>query len=547
MSSAFRELRDECAPLAAATLAEDGWLWVREEGVWWAASFVFHSLLMVVLMLVSVKAKTIVRPADAVEISSADLPPPETTAELERLPTLPPQLEYTSTNPLLMESLVKVDVGTAPLADSQPGGEQLFNDWASSAPARWTDFGLGNGRLPTPKGESHLPSNSASIPARGPLAHRDEKSRREMGSIGVTKQTDRAVAAALSWFARHQLRDGSWSLVGYRARCTDASCSGPGSQKADAAATALALLPLLAAGHRHDRSSQYQKAVSGGLFWLVSNQRADGDLSAGSSQRMYSHALAAIALCEAYAMSADPRLRRPAQRAVDFIEAAQHPRTGGWRYQPGDEGDTSVFGWQLMALKSAEMGALGVRPESFDRARQWLGRVAAGKNKGMFSYTPGPAPPTPSMTAVGLLACQYLNMARTDPAMVEGAAYLSAHQPDARQRSLYYWYYATQVMHNLLGKPWDEWNRKMRRILVESQIREGCAAGSWDPFRPTRDALGEPGGRLCVTSLSTLTLEVYYRHLPLYQIQGDAELVDAAPAEPNRSGPAGNSPASSRR
>jgi hypothetical protein len=125
------------------------------------------------------------------------------------------------------------------------------------------------------------------------------------------------------------------------------------------------------------------------------------------------------------------------------------------------------------------------------------------------------------MTAVGLLCWQYLNMPRDNPTMLGGAAYLAAHQPEARQRSLYYWYYATQVMHNLLGKPWDDWNRRMRRILVESQVREGCAAGSWDPLRPTRDALGEPGGRLCVTSLSTLILEVYYRHLPLYQIPSE--------------------------
>jgi hypothetical protein len=342
-----------------------------------------------------------------------------------------------------------------------------------------------------------------------------------MSGLGNTRAADRSVGAALNWIARHQARDGSWSLDGYRTRCTDPTCSGPGMQRADAAATALALLPLLAAGHRHDRSSTYQKAVSGGLYWLVTHQKPDGELSAGSSQRMYSHGLAAIALCEAYAMSGDARLRGAAQRAVDFIQVSQHPRTGGWRYQPGDEGDTSVFGWQLMALKSAEMGALKVRPETFERARQWLGRVASGKSGEMFSYTPSPAPPTPSMTAVGLLCWQYLNMPRDNPTMLGGAAYLAAHQPEARQRSLYYWYYATQVMHNLLGKPWDDWNRRMRRILVESQVREGCAAGSWDPLRPTRDALGEPGGRLCVTSLSTLILEVYYRHLPLYQIPSE--------------------------
>jgi hypothetical protein len=525
MSSVIRELRNPCAPLAGAGLVAETWLWVREEGVWWAASFVFHSLLMVALMLASVKVKTIVRPLDAVEISSSDLPPPETAAELDRFPTAPPQLDPGSLDPLTPTSMLSIDPGTVSHIDSKPGGESFLSDRTVPGPGGWNDLGMGlQTHFPTSKHPLRLPVDREPTATRNPLGQRDEKNRVAMGLMGPTKQTDRAVAAALNWIARHQARDGSWSLTGYRTRCTDPTCSGPGAQKADAAATALALLPLLAAGHRHDRSSLYQKTVSGGLAWLVGNQRPDGDLSAGSTQRMYSHGLAAIALCEAYAMSADPRLRRPAQRGVDFIQACQHPRTGGWRYQPGDEGDTSVFGWQLMALKSAEMGALSVRPEVIDRARQWLGRVASGKNKGLFAYTPGAAPPTPSMTAVGLLACQYLDMPRTDPAMVEGAAYLGAHPPDARQRSLYYWYYATQVMHNLLGRPWDDWNRRMRRILVESQVREGCAAGSWDPLRPTRDALGEPGGRLCVTSLSTLTLEVYYRHLPLYQVLGETPL-----------------------
>jgi hypothetical protein len=64
----------------------------------------------------------------------------------------------------------------------------------------------------------------------------------------------------------------------------------------------------------------------------------------------------------------------------------------------------------------------------------------------------------------------------------------------------------------------------MRKILVESQEKEGCAAGSWNPTQPTDDAWGAQGGRLMVTSLSCLTLEVYYRYLPLYQLDNQDEL-----------------------
>ena len=57
----------------------------------------------------------------------------------------------------------------------------------------------------------------------------------------------------------------------------------------------------------------------------------------------------------------------------------------------------------------------------------------------------------------------------------------------------------------MADKDWDTWNRKMRKILVASQAREGCATGSWDPDKPTRDAWGPQGGRIMQTSLSCLT------------------------------------------
>ena len=31
--------------------------------------------------------------------------------------------------------------------------------------------------------------------------------------------------------------------------------------------------------------------------------------------------------------------------------------------------------------------------------------------------------------------------------------------------NVYYWYYATQVMHNYAGYEWDTWNRAMRKLL----------------------------------------------------------------------------------
>ncbi len=99
-----------------------------------------------------------------------------------------------------------------------------------------------------------------------------------------------------------------------------------------------------------------------------------------------------------------------------------------------------------------------------------------------------------------------------------GVSYLMNHLPDEGFPNIYYWYYATQVMHNMSGSDWDVWNRKIRNLLVHTQVRNAdqCANGSW---APENDPWGKSGGRLMTTSLATLTLEVYYRYLPLFKTE----------------------------
>ncbi len=334
-----------------------------------------------------------------------------------------------------------------------------------------------------------------------------------------------AVAASLYWFARHQAEQGNWSLRDYTKQCKDKTCTGTAKQESLSAATALGLLPFLAAGQTQANDGPFKKTVKGSVDWLVSHQAASGDLSAGAPQQMYSHGLATFALSEDFGMTHDKTVGAAAQKAIDFIENSQNARTGGWRDHPGAKGDTLVLGWQIAALKSGQMSDLQVKPEVFQGAKRFLATVAKhspdGKPNGQFSYHPG-GDANAAMSAIGLLANQYLHTKQTDPSMIAGKAYLISHLPDEHSRKIYCWYYATQFMHNLRDKDWDIWNRKMRKALFDSQIREGCAAGSWDPEKPSTDAWGAAGGRLTVTSLSCLTLEVYYYRgfsgLPLYKL-----------------------------
>jgi hypothetical protein len=81
---------------------------------------------------------------------------------------------------------------------------------------------------------------------------------------------------------------------------------------------------------------------------------------------------------------------------------------------------------------------------------------------------------------------------------------------------MYYNYYATQAMHHWGGPKWERWNKVMRDLLVNRQEQEGDSAGSW-PMDATHGV--HLGGRLYTTCLSVMTLEVYYRFLPIYHRQ----------------------------
>ncbi|HEV3003363.1 MAG TPA: hypothetical protein VGX78_02835, partial [Pirellulales bacterium] len=393
---------------------------------------------------------------------------------------------------LVIGTLAKKRVDAPP--STNPLGSQLQREQARATPVAFAEDNVGMQAM---------------------FALRQGDTRREfIDLVGGNEETEAAVRRGLKWLFDHQHADGHWSLhqLDPPEKKLPAT-SGAGSTVSDTAATGLGLLPFLASGHTH-AAGDYQTAVGQAIQWLVARQKPDGDLFAepSSNAYMYSHGIATIALCEAYGMSQDERLREPAQRAINFIVAAQHQGTGGWRYRPGEDGDTSVVGWQVMALKSGEMSGLVVPAGALDLAGKWLDRCAGtGGSQGTFGYQ-GPGD-SPAMTAESLLCRQFLGSRRNDPALSAGSKYLLARLPQAGQETSYYWYYGTQVMYHMQAEYWTAWNAKLRDLLVSSQIKDGQLAGTWDP----RDHWEQSGGRLYATSLRLLMLEVYYRHLPLYQ------------------------------
>jgi hypothetical protein len=321
--------------------------------------------------------------------------------------------------------------------------------------------------------------------------------------LGGSEETERAVNLGLDWLAKNQSEDGGWDLRKHQAQTTSMT-----------AGTGLGVLPFLAAGYTHNHSGKYQEVVRKAIQRLIKNQQESGELtSKGDAQRMYSHGIAAIALCEAYGMSQDKELKASAQKSLDFIVAAQHKGTGGWRYNPNDSADTSVVGWQVMALKSGEMAGLSVPVECYKQVGKWLNAVEAKQGPGgTFGYQNRNA--TPAMTAEGLLCLQFMGTQRNDPKMRYGADYVLRSLPERKQQlTSYYWYYATQAMYHMQGDYWETWNERTSKLLIETQQTTGKNAGTWNPI----DRWEKSGGRVYATSLKLLMLEVYYRHLPLYE------------------------------
>ncbi len=200
----------------------------------------------------------------------------------------------------------------------------------------------------------------------------------------------------------------------------------------------MGLLPFLGAGQTH-LEGQYKRNVR---RWRPTlSRKAMHQLGGGNGgmwQRggqMYGHGLASIALCEAYGMTRDPAMRGAAQKSLDFIVAAQDPIGGGWRYTPQEAGDTSVLGWQLMALKSGSMAYLEVPQETIRKATYFLDSVQSEEGA-MYGYTapacPGARPPS---ALIGLLMPDVIvtRLAARQARAVEVGKIISEARPLARR------------------------------------------------------------------------------------------------------------------
>jgi len=312
------------------------------------------------------------------------------------------------------------------------------------------------------------------------------------------------ISGGLGWLDQNQKADGSFGSVGL---------------------TGLALMAWFGDGHG-DASAAHGRSIQSALVYLLATQGADGLLAQPSEPKViYGHAIATWALSEAVGdgRTADPRVRLAAQRAVDYLLAAQNPGMA-WRYSSkcGDN-DTSVTFWAVGALASARKAGFRVPDDSFAGARAFFGSVTdpellrvgytfprTGK-----VFVPGVNEAYrhhEALSAAAAAARLMMGDARDD-AMVSAMGFLVTDLPSAAKETdvdYYYWHLGSLALFLHDGAEsfnWAEWENRLLPALRAKR----AADGSWEP----NDRWGkvDAAGRAYATALNVLTLEVP-RRLP---------------------------------
>ena len=167
-----------------------------------------------------------------------------------------------------------------------------------------------------------------------------------------TEGTEDAVLEGLRWLIRHQNEDGSWGADTLTQHCNPKEPCIPPDAVQDASynlgMTSLSLLAFLGQGISMESEKSIVDPVRGkshpvgdvvkdGVRWLMERQHEDGSFSdAGAFEHPENETLSTMVLCEAQGLSNNRQVKVQAQRAVDFLVAAQKRRPDG-----------SLSGWGL--------------------------------------------------------------------------------------------------------------------------------------------------------------------------------------------------------
>lgn len=381
--------------------------------------------------------------------------------------------------------------------------------------------------------EEPIPSTTpAQTIDTGAFLYLEDAKARKRAFNRLTGATRRAVRSSLDWLAGHQEDAGFWDCDEFMNHDPDHDrCDGAGMMENDVGITALALLAFLASGDALDDGGDIE-VIRKATDWLVARQDEKTGLIGKRMGHtfMYGHAIATIAVCEAAGIGGRTELLPAAGRAVDFALKARNP-AGAWRYDfpPIGDNDTSITAWMTVALATARDLGIDVPRDPLFTVIEWLdevtdteiGRVGYDSLGSLSSRVQSlndnfPPEKGEAMTAAGLL-CRFLAVRKPKKDALKTLhtelilEKLPEWDPEGFGCDLYYWYYGTQAMHQMGGKPWKSWNRALGSALLKTQSKRGSSKGSWDPVGPW----GYAGGRVYSTAIAALSLQTPTRHKKL--------------------------------
>lgn len=509
----------------------------KNKFVSWGISIGLHVLICIILTMVVVTSHIIseIPPVRITEMQPPQPDPFEKDPEIRVLEDpdvkiVPHEEEITADETIVSELDVQLpeDITTEDIEDFQDakGREDAVSDIETGSTAAFMSIG----------------TNGGGAGAFGRIRGGDK--RRLGNAFGPNaKKASSAIEAALRWLQRHQSPNGMWDSDSYFINCKlDGPKCEPGKNVggADEALTGYALLCFLGAGYDHQIENPYRETIKTAIEWILLNQQDDGLIG----RRNYEHAVCTMALAEAYAMTMDPRLSIPSQKAVDIVLQRQTMGNEedeayggyGWNYispNPTRQ-DSSVCGWNVMACKSAKAAGLEIK-NGLHGSKRWLNGAwkAANPNwkqlndpyndKSIFPYTwniNSNSTNKDHLSFVGALCAVFLDYNEGDMLLETLANDIDERwfENEKYKDNSYCLYYASLAQYQIGGRHWKEkWGHPKNGYvpwLLNTQYKtNNCNDGTW-PFTKEKWH-GSDTSPVLTHVYKLLALEVAYRYLPM--------------------------------
>lgn len=350
-----------------------------------------------------------------------------------------------------------------------------------------------------------------------PVGRSDDDGPQAAASAVDPLRTERVadlVHRAHAFLVEQQAPDGSFSLL---------RSERESGADAPVAVTGLVALSLMASGSLPDRSGDRtltEVAVKRAVAWLVDHCTEAGERSGffitdgDTVSRMHGQGYALLALTQAVGMYGDnelerQRLSRAVERGVNLVQRTQGLH-GGWYYDPvrssAHEGSITVC--MIQALRGAKDAGFSVDPNVIRKAEEYM-QKSQDPVSGRFRYQIGSDVMTWSLTAAALSTLNALGDHGSE-SLDLGMDALRRHDPYTGAGSydrfqIYGAFYAAQAY----------WIWRDRRLFdswwpafVEDAGRRQRPDGSYQH--------GEYG-RVYATAMVSLTLQVPFGYLPLFQ------------------------------